>query len=370
MPPTARQFPVRIPFVEELGLELWAYQAAAPRCASTWPRPPQQLGSGARRRADDDAGRGDGHRRAQRAQQGPGPRPGRGDDRDEDQLHAPAEGELRALAKLLHKTSTLAFCEAACSNGRGELCAHATGTFKYLRGLPASGRRAQVAATQLPTTPRNEHDLVNRQDPAGLAPGGRGHGRQLPPGRDAGARAGRRPGAGAPPLPEPGPVHAHAHERRQELRPPQAIGAVMVGGTAGEVVESRTRNLPPATRGRRWRLAAVRRGRRRRPRRCCARSTPAGCRCRPTSARWACPASRPGWADDDHRAQGRRDGGRQRRQRCRGQRARPAGQGARLPRGGHCRRRRQVRLRGGRTRLRRLRRPQGSTATWRRCRRR
>ena len=49
----------------------------------------------------------------------------------------PAEHRLRAVAKLLHKTSTLAFCEASLFDGAGQLCANATGTFKYLRGLPA-----------------------------------------------------------------------------------------------------------------------------------------------------------------------------------------------------------------------------------------
>jgi uncharacterized protein (TIGR00369 family) len=52
----------------------------------------------------------------------------------------PAEGELRALGKLLHRTSTLAFCEASVLDDTGELCAHATGTFKYLRKLPSRGR--------------------------------------------------------------------------------------------------------------------------------------------------------------------------------------------------------------------------------------
>jgi uncharacterized protein (TIGR00369 family) len=50
----------------------------------------------------------------------------------------PAEGELRALGKLLHRTSTLAFCEASVFDDMGRLCAHATGTFKYLRALPSS----------------------------------------------------------------------------------------------------------------------------------------------------------------------------------------------------------------------------------------
>ena len=45
----------------------------------------------------------------------------------------PADGQWRAIGRLLHKTSTLAFCEGHVHNGRGELCAHASGTFKYLR---------------------------------------------------------------------------------------------------------------------------------------------------------------------------------------------------------------------------------------------
>ena len=51
-----------------------------------------------------------------------------------------AEGELRALGKLLHKTTTMAFCEATLLDGHGQLCAQASGTFKYLRGLPARDR--------------------------------------------------------------------------------------------------------------------------------------------------------------------------------------------------------------------------------------
>ncbi len=47
----------------------------------------------------------------------------------------PAQHQLRAVAKLLHKTATLAFCEASVFDDEGKLCATASGTFKYLRGL-------------------------------------------------------------------------------------------------------------------------------------------------------------------------------------------------------------------------------------------
>jgi uncharacterized protein (TIGR00369 family) len=53
----------------------------------------------------------------------------------------PAEGELRAVGKLLQRTHSLAFTEGSVVDGQGRLCAHATGTFKYLRALPVEGRK-------------------------------------------------------------------------------------------------------------------------------------------------------------------------------------------------------------------------------------
>ena len=49
----------------------------------------------------------------------------------------PGEGELRAVGKVLHRSTTMAFCEGSVFGVGGKLCAHATGTFKYLRALPA-----------------------------------------------------------------------------------------------------------------------------------------------------------------------------------------------------------------------------------------
>ena len=69
----------------------------------------------------------------------------------------PAEHQLRALAKLLHKTSTLAFCEASLFDDAGQLCANATGTFKYLRALPARGR----VVSQTPTPAANTDPTPN-----------------------------------------------------------------------------------------------------------------------------------------------------------------------------------------------------------------
>ena len=52
----------------------------------------------------------------------------------------PGLGPLKAEAKVLHQSSTLAFCEGAVTNEDAELVAHATATFKYMRRLPVAGR--------------------------------------------------------------------------------------------------------------------------------------------------------------------------------------------------------------------------------------
>ena len=67
----------------------------------------------------------------------------------------PAEHQLRAVAKVLHKTTTMAFCEASLFDDEGKLCANATGTFKYLRALPARGRVTPHAASTLAETSEN-----------------------------------------------------------------------------------------------------------------------------------------------------------------------------------------------------------------------
>jgi uncharacterized protein (TIGR00369 family) len=64
----------------------------------------------------------------------------------------PAEHQLRAVAKVLHRSSTLAFCEGSLFDDQGKLCASATGTFKYLRGLAARGRIVSPAAAEAGAT--------------------------------------------------------------------------------------------------------------------------------------------------------------------------------------------------------------------------
>lgn len=53
----------------------------------------------------------------------------------------PGEGRLHARGRLLHRTASLAFCEGSVAGGDGQLVATASGTFKYLAGLPAGARK-------------------------------------------------------------------------------------------------------------------------------------------------------------------------------------------------------------------------------------
>ena len=65
----------------------------------------------------------------------------------------PAVGEVYAIGKLLHRSTSLVFCEAHLYNANNELCASATGTFKTLRPAHAppvhipSGSAAPASST-------------------------------------------------------------------------------------------------------------------------------------------------------------------------------------------------------------------------------
>ena len=45
----------------------------------------------------------------------------------------PCRGKLVGKGRLMHRTGTMAFTEATIYDGQGKACAHATGTFKYVR---------------------------------------------------------------------------------------------------------------------------------------------------------------------------------------------------------------------------------------------
>ncbi|MDD2919426.1 PaaI family thioesterase [Rhodoferax sp.] len=62
----------------------------------------------------------------------------------------PARGPLTARGHLMHRTATMAFTEGTVFDAQGKACAHATGTFKFVRRLatgPKSVNALQTIAT-------------------------------------------------------------------------------------------------------------------------------------------------------------------------------------------------------------------------------
>jgi uncharacterized protein (TIGR00369 family) len=138
--PTRRQrhkasplpFPVVVPFVESLGLELHGYSEGHVELRvdldeahlNAW-----EVAHGGVLMTMMDVGM------AMAARSATGHGGGVATIEMKSSFMRPAQHQLRAVAKLLHKTATLAFCEASVFDDEGKLCATATGTFKYLRGL-------------------------------------------------------------------------------------------------------------------------------------------------------------------------------------------------------------------------------------------
>lgn len=67
---------------------------------------------------------------------------------------SPGDGSrLTAKARIIHRTATMAFTEATIHDAQGRACAHATGTFKYVRRMPSEPKSAldgQATATDAP----------------------------------------------------------------------------------------------------------------------------------------------------------------------------------------------------------------------------
>jgi uncharacterized protein (TIGR00369 family) len=55
----------------------------------------------------------------------------------------PARGILSGKGRLMHRTATMAFTEATLYDANGKACAHATGTFKYVKRLPTGAKSTQ-----------------------------------------------------------------------------------------------------------------------------------------------------------------------------------------------------------------------------------
>src|SRR5690606_159769 len=45
----------------------------------------------------------------------------------------PCQGQLVARGRLMHRTKSMAFTEGTVYDAQGQACAHATGTFKYVK---------------------------------------------------------------------------------------------------------------------------------------------------------------------------------------------------------------------------------------------
>ncbi|XHS78299.1 PaaI family thioesterase [Burkholderiaceae bacterium UC74_6] len=132
------EFPVHIPFIEHLGFELLRMEAGEaeialelrPELLNSW-----NVAHGGLLMTLLDVVMA----HAARSNGGPDG-PGVVTVEMKTSFMRPSEGRLQARGKLLHRSTTLAFCEGSVLDDAGQLCAHATGSFKYLRALPARGR--------------------------------------------------------------------------------------------------------------------------------------------------------------------------------------------------------------------------------------
>lgn len=65
----------------------------------------------------------------------------------------PGSGEMSAFGRVLHRSTTMAYCEGEVRDANGKLIAKAMGTFKYLRRL-AVGR--EVRQQRRPDDPQGD----------------------------------------------------------------------------------------------------------------------------------------------------------------------------------------------------------------------
>ncbi|HET9821050.1 MAG TPA: PaaI family thioesterase [Burkholderiaceae bacterium] len=138
------KFPVQIPFVEQLGLELHRFDHGmaeirvdlATAHLNSW-----AVAHGGVLMTMLDVAMA--HAARSLHAEEPGQGPGVVTVEMKTSFMRPAEGRLVAIGRLLHRSTTMAFCQAEVQDEEGHLCAHATGTFKYLRKLPAKGRHTK-----------------------------------------------------------------------------------------------------------------------------------------------------------------------------------------------------------------------------------
>jgi len=143
------KFPLHIPFVEQLGLELHRFeggQAELQLDVDTAHLNSWQVAHGGVLMTLLDVAMAHAARSLHAKEPGHGP--GVVTVEMKTSFMRPAEGRLVAKGTLLHRSTTMAFCEGSVFDAQQQLCAHATGTFKYLRALPARGRAAKPLQRQ------------------------------------------------------------------------------------------------------------------------------------------------------------------------------------------------------------------------------
>jgi uncharacterized protein (TIGR00369 family) len=59
----------------------------------------------------------------------------------------PASGTLTSKGRLIHRTRNMAFTEGTVYDAQGQICAHATGTFKYVPKAKGIGTQISELST-------------------------------------------------------------------------------------------------------------------------------------------------------------------------------------------------------------------------------
>ncbi len=138
------QFPVHIPFVEQLGFELLGIGDGNAEIAVTLRDDlcnSFKVAHGGLTMTLLDVVMAHAARSVNRSQPNFGP--GVVTVEMKTSFMCPGLGRLLGRGKLLHRSSSLAFCEGSVYAEDGALCAHATATFMYLRALPTGARTLQ-----------------------------------------------------------------------------------------------------------------------------------------------------------------------------------------------------------------------------------
>jgi uncharacterized protein (TIGR00369 family) len=141
-------FPLPIPFVDAMGLELLRMQGGEAEMALTL-RPDQHnslnMAHGGVTMTMLDVTMAHAARSGDVAAGAPPGTLGRGVVTVEMKttFMRPGVGRLTARGRVLSRTITLAFCEASLFDAGGLLVAHATGSFKYLTRAALDGRRVR-----------------------------------------------------------------------------------------------------------------------------------------------------------------------------------------------------------------------------------